>query len=621
MAIRFSIPDSPKRSVLTIDTFYGVDFTNSPAAVDEFKSPNAKNMIRDVPGKVRKCMGYHQISSFSASGDGPINGFHKLAGATYGLIHTGTNMYLNGVLKYSTANNARSRSWQMKDKLYILDGKALLVFDGTNVTLASTGSYLPTLTIGKSPSGGGTDYEALNLLNPGFTEQFLGTTGTTQYQLTFGSLDATLVTAKVLSGSTWVNKVETTDFTVNRTTGIVTFITAPGAPTVTGEDNVKITAYRTVSGYADRINKCTIGITYGVSGALDRLFLSGNPAYPNQDWFSGQFDFTYFPDTGYSQLGSVNSAIIGYSIISNYLAAHKDDMEKNQSIILRQGSLVNSEPAFPIATTLQGAGAVGKDTFAYLATEPLFLTKLGIYAITASDISGEKYAQNRSFFLNGKLLEEANLQNAFAYVYKDLYWLCLNNVAYIMDGLQPLQTDKAMPYSTRQYAGFYRTNLPVNTMWEDNGILYFGTSTGIIHAFYNNPDSQESYNDNGVAIEAVWETPDLDGKLFYQNKTFRHLAIRLQSAVATSINIFVQKRGLWSLVKTDDVTARYFSFSQLVFSKFTFSCDKSQKIIATKLRVKKVDKARFRFTNDSINEPFGLFNIALEFVEEGKYKG
>lgn len=46
-------------------------------------------------------------------------------------------------------------------------------------------------------------------------------------------------------------KTEGTDFTVNRETGAVTFLTVPGKSPLNGEDNVKITAYRTVEGYAD----------------------------------------------------------------------------------------------------------------------------------------------------------------------------------------------------------------------------------------------------------------------------------------------------------------------------------------------------------------------------------
>ena len=143
--------------------------------------------------------------------------------------------------------------------------------------------------------------------------------------MTFGDLDATTVTASILNANgDWVAKTETTDFTVNRTTGVITFTTAPGVSVITGEDNVKITAYRTVEGYADRVNKCKFGTRFGVNGAFDRLFISGNPDFINFDWYSQQWDATYFSDTSYSTLGSSASAVVGYSIISNYLAAQND---------------------------------------------------------------------------------------------------------------------------------------------------------------------------------------------------------------------------------------------------------------------------------------------------------
>lgn len=617
MATKFSIPSSPSRSVLTISTFLGADFTNSPAAVSENQSPNCKNMIRDVPGKVRKCMGYKKIAEY----DDQINGYHYIRGEQYGLVHAGTKMYYNGVVKYSDANNARSRSWQFDNKLYIVDGKKLLVWDGAEVKPASEYAKIPTVTIAKAPNGGGTSYEDLNLIQPGFTELFAGTEGDTAYHMTFGGLDDTTVKAYILDSSgSWAEKTENTDFTVDRENGIINFTAAPGKSPVTGEDNVKITAYRTVSGYADRINKCCIGTQYGLKGAMDRLFLSGNPDYINQDWFSDQNDPTYFADTYYSGLGTSKSAIMGYSVINNYLATHKDEMETDQFIVLREGVLADNKPVFRSVNTLQGAGAIAKDTFAYLSSEPLFLTRSGVYAITAQDITGEKYGQNRSFYLNGKLLKESDLEKSFAFVYKDMYWLCVNGVAYILDGLQPMQTDKSMPYSTRQYAGFYRTNLPANCMWEKDGNLYFGSTDGRVCEFYSDSDALVSYNDDGEKIEAIWETPDLDGKLFYKNKTFRYLAVRLKSAVATTLEMYVQKRGLWSFIKKDNYTARYLSFGSVVFSKFTFSSDQTQKIIPTKLRVKKVDKARFRFVNSELNEPYGLFDIALEYVENGNHK-
>lgn len=618
MAVTFDVPSSPKRSVAVIDEFLGVDFTNSPSNVDLKKSPNGVNMIRDVPGKVRKCMGYETIATYDAR----INGAHFRHGDEEYLIHSGTKLYKGEATLYTDMNDARSKSWQIEDSLYIVDGKTLLVYDGSTVKKASDSAYIPTLTIAKAPSGGGEQYEPLNLLQPGFTELFAGTATDKTFQLSFSGLDSKAVQAWILNSSgDWVQKTEGTDFSVNRSTGAVTFTTAPGVSPVSGEDNVKITAFRTVDGYADRINKCKIGILFGVNGAADRIFLSGNPDYINYDWYCDYNNPLYWPDTGYATLGTAKSAIIGYSIINDRLAAHKDSMEDDRNVILREGDITDNEPTFKIVNTLQGAGAVAPYSFAYLANEPLFLTDLGIYAITPQDITGEKYSQNRSFFLNGKLLEEPNMSEAYACVYKDLYWLCLNNVAYILDGLQPLQTDKSLPYATRQYAGFYRTNLPARVMWVHDSRLYFGTTDGKVCRFFDDPESLQSYNDNGEPIHAIWDTPDFYGNLFYKNKTFRHLDVRLASAIATSIKIWVQKRGLWILIKEDNSTGRYFSFMSLVFSKLSFSPDTTPKTVPSKIKVKKVDKARFRFENDVLNEPFGLFDIALEYVENGYYKG
>lgn len=629
MATKFAVPKSPSKSIQTISNFLGVDFTNSPANVDISRTPNGKNMLRDVPGKVRKSLGWYVVDTYKdPTTDEPlkINGHHALRGDDEYIIHAGKYLFHGDQVIYSDCKDARSRSWQFNDKLFIIDGKKLLIYwreeNTFHVEPAENSAYIPTLTISKDPDGAGTSYEDLNLLQPGFTEHFLGKANVKDYAMSFGGLDTTTVTAKVLnSNGEWIEKTEGTDFTVNRDTGVITFITAPGVSPVTGEDNVKITAYRTVDGYADRINKCSIGTLYGVNGGNDRLFLSGNPDFPNYDWHSEQYDATYFPDTSYARLGSDSSSIVGYSTLSSYLATHKDDMERDQNIIMRNGSTTDGKTLFRVTNALQGAGAIATNSFAYMATEPLFLTSQGIYAVTAQDITGEKYAQNRSFYLNGKLLEEENLQDAYAVLYKDMYWLCVNNKCYILDGLQPTMTDKSMPYATRQYCAFFRDNVPAHILWVSNNELWFGTRDGRICKFYTDKTEQNAYNDDGEAIEAVWETPDIDGKLFYKNKSLKSLAIRIESAVATSVKIFGMQRGLWELIKEDNDFARYFTFSQLIFSKLSFSTDRTQKLCSLKVRIKKVDKFRLRFTNDKLNEPFGLYDIAMEFVENGNFKG
>lgn len=539
------------------------------------------------------------------------------------------NMLINSVKSlYSGANDEKSVSIPFSNKLYILDGKALLEYDGYSINTVNSIAYIPTLTISKEPSGGGEDYEALNLVQPGFTEQFYVKSGSsaTNFQMTFGELDSTEVKAWVKnSNGEWVRKYEKTDFTVDRITGIVTFTSAVGASPVEGEDNVKITAFRTVDGYADRINKCTVACLFGVGGAQDRLFVSGNPdkKYLNYDWYSAQNDATYFGDTSYCTVGNTSSPVVGYAIINNYLAAFKGEGELHQNVVIRQGNLTDSKPSFPLVNTLQGESAIAKHSFQYLATEPIFLTRSGIMSITAQDITAEKYTQDRSFYLNGKLLEESSedLENAASTIYNDMYFLAVNGQLYILDGIQPMQTDKSLPYATRQYAGFYCTNIPARCIWVDSeNVLCFGTDTGEIYKFYTDKETPENYNDAGEAIEAIYETPDLGGKVFFKNKTFRYVAVRQNAERKTTMEIWVQRNGVWSLIKKDSNSANAFSFKDLSFEKFTFNTDVTQRLIVSKLRVKKVDKTRIRLVNREKNEPFSIYDIGLEYKENGNHR-
>ena len=560
------------------------------------------------------------------------------------IYHVGDSLYLrasnSNVLDkiYTGANEHLSRSWQLNNKLYILDGQQIYSYQVGDIeakVVSQGDGFIPLVTIGKSPDGGGTPYQSLNLLQPGFYEQFTvddDTKTAKNFQLSFRDLDDTKTKVWLLDDNgNWVQKTEGTDYSVNRGSGIITFVTAPGASPLTGEDNVKVLAYRTVEGYADRICKCTTGILFGVGGAADRLFLSGNPEYPNWDFYSEQYDPTYFPDTGYSALGSVSSAIIGYAIVNNYLATFKDEFDTSQAVFIREGDLEidqetkTSEPTFKLINTLQGNGIIAPYAIGYLQTEPLFLTRSGIYAITAQDITGEKYSQNRSFYLNGYLTKEANLENSVAAVYNDQYILAINNKLYILDGLQATRTDKSEPYSTRQYAGFYCTNVPAVSIWTDSQALWIGTTDGKVCRFATDIESLESYNDNGEPIYCCWETPELDGHLFYKNKTFRYFATRLMHAIRTSIKIYSRKLGTWGFIKEETINSgvffENFDFNNVDFNVRSYSSDLSEKVVHTKVRVKKVDKARFKVENGNINEPFGIFDLALEYIESGNYKG
>ena len=55
----------------------------------------------------------------------------------------------------------------------------------------------------------------------------------------------------------WINDVETNNFSVDRSLGKISFVTAPEAPLTTGQDNVVIEFEKIGTDYPNRILKCT----------------------------------------------------------------------------------------------------------------------------------------------------------------------------------------------------------------------------------------------------------------------------------------------------------------------------------------------------------------------------
>ncbi len=615
---QFSIPAAEPKYSATIEYFRGIDLLNSPSNVDESRSPAAPNMIRDQVGKVRKRMGY--TTRATAPNGGRINGVHFLNGER--LIHAGTKLYkLAGAEWTELADgmaDARSKSFSFDGKLYLLDGNTYRVYDGTAVKAVSEEAYVPTIIISRSPDGGGTTYEALNLLGLSWKESFLGKADVKEYQLTTVELGEEAVKAEILGeDGEWLEKTEGTDFTVDREKGLVTFNTAPGESPVKGQDNVRITASKAREGYADKINKCRIFAVYGVGGAEDRIFLSGNPDEPGQDWYSGFEDPTYFPDTAYTKVSRDGSAVVGYAILGNTLATFLQGRGVGRNAVVRTGSLdSDGEALFRVTNTLLGEAPVAPFSFAYIGKEPLFLTERGIYAITAEELTGEKYTQERSYLISSVLMELAGKADAAASIYRDFYVLSIGGDLYLLDGQQRTY-EKNSPYSSYQYEAYYWPGIGARLTWTEDGALWFGTEDGKLKEFARNVDDPESYNDDGAAIDAYWETSDFDGKTFFKNKTFTAVSVRLAAAVLTGVKIYAQRRGIWNLVYDAKERARYFDWSYIDFSKFVFSSDRTPRTLSGKVKIKKVDKTRFRLQNKEKNEPFGIYAFGVEWKEPG----
>ena len=634
---------SPAQGVFRIDNFKGADLTSNEVDMDPGRSPSCPNMIRSTPGKVRKRMGYKHTRTLS----GKINGAWVYSNKE--IIHAGTKIYVDGVLiagsesAATTAHNNNttpsdtgladtiSSGAVMDDKLIIFDGVTTWIFKSKTISSdtvyyvepLAANAYIPTLMISKNPDGtGGEFYEEINVLSDAWTEKFCVTDDTasaTVFSLSLNGLSNTPVKIQKLGndGATWTDLTETQHFTVNRTTGEITFSSAPGKSPVEGADNIAITAYKDRSDQRSRIYKCKLCTVFPVSAIGARLFCAGNPDHPNIDYWSSINDPSYIPDVNYSRLGRADSYITGYSVFDNAIASHKD---ANENAIYVRNPVTDDDgyQQFAITNVIKGPGSIAPHSFAYISQEPLFLTKIGIYALTVNDLTHERYTQDRSFFLNGELLKESELSDVYACSFGDYYVLAAGYRLYILDSTTREYTQNE-PYSTHQYEGFYFTGIQARIIWTNDDTLYFGTTTGDIYSFYKNISSPLSYSDNGNSIPAHWQTAAIQGRSFYKYKHFRRCAVQLEPYSHTGISVIAKKGGTWNTLFTNASTEGYFEFNSLDFRGISFKPCIGSRTLNKRITIRKTDKAQFRFYND--DTPFGLESVALEYCEYGYYKG
>ena len=607
-----------KMNTTVYSRFKGVDFSIDASLVDKDRSPYAPNLIADIGGMPEKRLGWrvlHQIES-------PINGiwYGEINGQKSFIAHGGTKIYKFTAIGFEVikegVNNAKSTAFFMRSaddtgKIYILTGKEFLEYDGTTVKSVADDGYVPTILISRNPTGGGTLYESVNLISGKRTESFLGNDTDKVYQLSANKIDS-IDKVEIINDSG--EKVTTTEYTADLNTGKITFNEAH-KPIVAGQDNVFITYTKTVEGYADRINKCTISDLYGLGGS-NRVFLSGNPDYKAYDWYSDIFKPNYFPDLNYSIVGTSDTAIMGYQRLGKYQMILKEDNQQDSTVFQRWGMLNDDgSVTFSIEQGIAGIGAVSKHCFGMLADEPLFLSRQGIQAITSNNILAERTIRNRSFFVDSYLTKESNLQNAVACEWNGFYVLCVNNVAYVLDGKNKSYKERSTASYDYNYECYYWTNIPAICLLSVAGELYFGTEDGKICKFNTDKLGMDKYSDDGKAIIASWSTKndDDDAPHLYKSMTKKGCLVTIKPYARSSGTIYVCKDGNPRQFLRNG-TMDVLDWNDIDFDRFTFNTNDSPQDIFFKKKVKKYKRLQIIVENDAVNEGFGVLQIVKTFT-------
>ncbi len=619
-------PSPPKANTTVYGDFKGVDFSKDPYLVDKSRSPYAINVISDKGGQPEKRPGWKVLHELEQ----PINALaHGYVGDKEVFIaHGGTKLYQWGlsdpypgyvILKENIADSKSVvffMQHENKSKMFILTSSEYLVYDGESVKSVEEISTIPTTLIARKPSGGGTVLQPVNLIQPKREERFYGDGSTKIYQLSANNLDSDTVTVKQILATEEKELKEGADFTVNRTTGQVTFTTAPPTAPVTGEDNIYITYSKTIEGYADRIKKCRSFASYGMGGSI-RAFVTRNPDYRSYDWWCEHEDPTYFPDLNYAIVGNDNTAIMGYSKIGKYLIIIKEDNQQDTTIFIRypEISTDNDTPigkiGFKIDPGITGTGAISPYSFVNLIDEPLFLSRTGIYAITSNIVTAERTLQNRSFYVDNVLTKESNLKEAVAVEWQGYYILSVNGNAYLLDSRQRSEGKNPNLF---YYEAYFWNNVHATCFLVDNGELYFGTPTGQICKFKN--QTEENYNDNGQPIVSIWSTNSDNDKSPGMIKTMQKkgsgIVPKPQSKSEIKVFIETEKSDQQFPLKT--IYADIFDFNNIDFERISFYSSINARFFPFRKKIKKYQTMRFWIVCDALNEGFGIFNIVKKWI-------
>lgn len=597
----------------TYADFSGVDFLNEPTLVSITRSPDALNVWKNYRDAQGTCIetrpGYRKIAQIGNR----INGIYIFS-LTKALIHSGTVLYewsnfpsepTSETLKqlYADMNNKRSKYNKLDSKLYINDGKNYLVYDGTILKKVKDEAFVPRTTISRTAGnmGGGETLQDVNLLQPKRINSFVGDGTSKIFYLDAQNIDSTTVTVTVDNKK----QTENSNFTVDRVNGKVTFNTAPSKPNLSGEDNVFITFSKTISGYEDRINKCTKALLFD-----NRMFFTGNPDFPNAVFHSELNNPAYISDLSYYEDGSSDSSITGMTVGNNVLWIFKNLDQNNANVFYHEPTLdLEHGKIYP---TKQGNVSVGcyVDSTNF-QDDIVYLSRYGLEGISTEKIDSKQAIAHRSFMVDVKMTNENNYKDAMMTEYQGYLLILVNGKLYLADSRQ-----KYANLDSFGYEWFYWdfTDINPTLLKEYNDKLYIGTDNGSIFIL-------EGTNDNGKTIISYWTTP-MDN--FGYNNQLKTTNKRGGLAKIKTI-----PNGLIKIARRTDKSSEYkyttrksangFSFESLDFRNFSFiTTDKSY--VLYKIKEKKLNELSLKFYSDEKDKPFGIFSSTIEAFVGGYIK-
>jgi hypothetical protein len=455
--------------------FRGVDFRGDENSL--VRSPDSLNVWKDYKeiDSIRTRPGMELKTSF----DAPIYGIFFYKG--FQIVHSGTKLYKvvngNNTVLFSNAKAAVSDSFIYENIWYFKDGKNYLQYDGT--TLKEVVGYVPTTSIARKPSGGGSIYEDVNMLSSRRINTFLADGESKVFVLDTQNIDSSF------KPIVKVDDKAVTAFTVDYKNGKITFTTAPAAPKTDGRDNVSIEFQKTVSGHKERILNCTLLQVFD-----NRVFFSGNKSYPNTVWHCSLNDPSYCSDLDYYNEGLDTAAVKGLVAGNNALWVFREPSQANTTVFYHTPTIdADYGKIYPSQHSSVTTGCVGKAI--NFNDDIIFFSERGMEGISG-DITTEQVVAHRSSLVDRKMITESGYKNMILAEWEGYLMVFIGNKVYLADSRTAFTNQ-----DHREYEWFYWSlEKKITCARVESGVLYLGTEDGVY-----------TLTDNEKAVESYWVTP------------------------------------------------------------------------------------------------------------------
>jgi hypothetical protein len=432
------------------------------------------------------------------------------------------------------------------------------------------------------------------LLQPKRKNEFIGDGTSTKYYL-----DSTNITSV---NKVTVNGTATTAYTVDTTLGCVTFTTAPGKPSVTGQGNVIIEFTKAGNGYLERILHCTIAKIFD-----NRIFFSGNDDFRNAVFHCSLNDPSYISDLDYYECGSQDNPIKDIVTGNNLVWVLKQSSQNRDTLFYLEPT--NDSEYGRIYPVKQGNVSVGCYSKATNYQDTIvFLSESGLEGIIAN-IELEQSVSHRSSNVDVRMINLSNYKFASMCEYNGYVVIGIDNHVFLGDNRQIYATEKGAEYEWY----YWQLANEISILKEYNNHLYFGDKAGNVYIF-------DGTNDNGEIIESYWTTPMDAFGAFNHLKTMnkRGNVVKVKNTPNGRVKIAVKtNKEEWKLLKEFSISG--FTYGNMDYSNFTYATGDNS-FVAFKIKEKKFITSQIKIYCDEKDKPFGLINETISAFIGGYVK-